>query len=281
MKRVISVIAAVGAAAGGAFALAGSAGAAPGPSALPTLRITLTGTKGVTVSGDAVSGAVSVVSTFSGKAPRGNNGGPELGLLRLDPGVTFEQAAAAVNEHHGDPNALDGLATLVATAAPGTMQTVLSPGNWVALNVTSQGTPGAAPFTVAPSASPARLPSAKAIETEIDFAFRGPRVLHDGTLVRSHNAGYSVHMSEMISVRSKAAGDKVAALLRAGKGDQAFRFANRTGSFELQGSVSPGGLQQQVLHARHGWYVQACFMDTQDGREHVQLGMVRLVRVVR
>jgi hypothetical protein len=30
-----------------------------------------------------------------------------------------------------------------------------------------------------------------------------------------------------------------------------------------------------------GFYVEACFMDTQDGREHVQLGMERLIRIVK
>ena len=48
----------------------------------------------------------------------------------------------------------------------------------------------------------------------------------------------------------------------------------------LLGPASPGAMQQQVLHAVPGYYVEACFMDTQDGREHTQLGMLRLVRIV-
>ena len=32
--------------------------------------------------------------------------------------------------------------------------------------------------------------------------------------------------------------------------------------------------------APSGYYVEACFMDTQDGREHTQLGMERLVQIV-
>jgi hypothetical protein len=40
-------------------------------------------------------------------------------------------------------------------------------------------------------------------------------------------------------------------------------------------------MQQTVLKAKPGWYVEACFMDTQDGREHVQLGMERLVHIVK
>ena len=45
--------------------------------------------------------------------------------------------------------------------------------------------------------------------------------------------------------------------------------------------ASPGALQQSKLHAKPGYYVEACFMDTQDGREHTQLGMERIVRVVK
>ena len=40
-------------------------------------------------------------------------------------------------------------------------------------------------------------------------------------------------------------------------------------------------MQQMVLDGKPGYYVEACFMDTQDGREHVQLGMERLVRIVK
>jgi len=69
------------------------------------------------------------------------------------------------------------------------------------------------------------------------------------------------------------------ALLRAGKDNQAGKLA--TNAFvPLLGPASPGALQQEVLHAKLGYYVQACFMDTQDGREHTRLGMERLVQVV-
>ena len=36
-----------------------------------------------------------------------------------------------------------------------------------------------------------------------------------------------------------------------------------------------------MLKAKPGYYVEACFMDTQDGREHTRLGMERLVKVVK
>jgi hypothetical protein len=284
-KRLTSLIATAGAlAAAGALVLAGGASGAraTAASSLPTLNIALNGTKGVSVSGSAVSGAVNVVSTFSGKAPSGpNSNGPTWGLIRLNPGVSVQQAVAAVGSHHGDLNALTAYGSLFADdSAPGAAQTVLTPGNYVALNITGNGNPGLAPFTVAQSSAPAALPKAAATETSIEFGFKGPKVLHDGTVVRAQNGGYLVHMIIGIGVKNRATGRKVMALLRAGKDGKAQRLASRN-FLGLAGPISPGGLQQAVLNAKPGYYVEACFMDTQDGREHTQLGMERLIRVVK
>lgn len=280
MKRVASLLAAASILGGGAAVALGSAaaGASPGAhaaSSLPTLEVTLSGKQGVSVSGSKVSGAVTVVSTQS-------SGGPGFyGLVQLHPGVTFQQAAGAVQSHHGDLDALTPYATLSVSAyAPGTLQTVLTPGNWVALNLTGNGQPGFAPFTVTQSSSPAALPRARSTESTIEFAFRGPSVLHDGTMVRVRNAGYLVHMQDLIGVRNRATGRKVVALLRAGKDRKAQKLASHR-FVSLIGPASPGALQQAVLQAKHGYYVQACFMDTGDGREHTRLGMVRLIRIVK
>lgn len=273
-KRLSSLMVAAGAlAATSALALAGGANAAP---SLPTLNIALSGTHGVTVSGQTVSGAVNVVSTHTGK------GQGEAALVRLNPGVTLQQAIAAVNSHGGDPNALQGYGALVFDAgAPSTTQTVLTPGNYAALNVSGQNGPGGfAPFTVAQSPTPAGLPAANATQTAIDFAFKGPSVLHDGTVVRVQDGGYLVHMIIGFGVNNPAVGRQVMALLQAGKDGKAQRLSNHR-FLNLAGPLSPGGMQQAVLNAKPGWYVEVCFMDTQDHREHSQLGMLRLVRVVK
>ena len=281
-KRSSSLIATAGAlAVTAALALAGGASGATGAGALPTLNIALNGTTGVSVSGSEVSGAVNVVSTFTGHAPSGpNSNGPTWGLVRLNPGATIQQAVAAVQSHHGDINALDPYGTLFADdSAPGSTQTVLTPGNWVALNLTGSGNPGLAPFTVSQSSSPAALPNAAATETAIEFNFRGPTVLHDGTIVRAQNGGYLVHMIIAFGVKNPATGQEVMALLRAGKDGKAQKLANRQ-FLGLAGPLSPGGMQQAVLNAKPGYYVEACFMDTQDGREHTRLGMERVLHIV-
>ena len=223
-KRLTSLIATAGAlAVAGALMLTGGASGATGAGPLPTLNIALTGTTGVSVSGSEVSGAVNVVSTFSGKAPSGpNSNGPTWGLVRLNPGVSILQAVGAVQSAHGDVNALTPYGSLFADNSAGVpTQTVLTPGNYVALNITGNGNPGLAPFTVTQSSSPAALPNAAATETSIEFGFRGPTVLHDGTIVRAQNGGYLVHMDIGIGVKNAATGRQVIALLRAGKDGKA------------------------------------------------------------
>ena len=249
--------------------------AASAASSLPTLNVAVTGKTGIAVSGSKVSGAVSITSTFSGKGQGG------YGLVRLNQGVSFQEALHAVQSHHGDPNALTPFGSLlVAADAPGTIQTVLTPGSYVALNLTGNGpSANVAQFTVTQSSSPAPLPAAAVTETSIEFGFKGPKVLHDGTMVRIENGGFLVHMDVLIGARNKAGAEKIIALLKAGKDHKAQKLA--TSFADLMDPASPGAMQQEVLNAKPGYYVQACFMDTQDGREHTQLGMERLVRIVK
>ncbi len=138
-------------------------------SALPTLNVVVTGKTGIAVSGSTMSGAVNVTSTFSGKGRGG------YGLVRLDPGVSFQEAFQAVQSHHGNPDALILFASIaVRTHAPSTVQTLLTPGKYVALNLTGNGlAPNVAHFTVRKSSSPASLPAAAATETSISSASSG------------------------------------------------------------------------------------------------------------
>ena len=274
MKRFGSLVVVTSIVAACVVGLAGVTGASAA-STLPTLNVAVTGKTGIAVSGSTVSGAVSIRSTFSGKGQGG------YGLVRLDQGVTFAEALGAVQGHHGDPNALTPFGSLVVSAdAPGTVQADLTPGHYVALNLTGNGpAPHVAQFTVTPSSSPAALPAAAATETSIEFGFKGPKVLHDGTVVRMVNGGFLVHMDVLIGARNKAGAQKIAALLKAGKDHKAQKLA--TGGVDLMDPASPGAMQQEVLNAKPGYYVQACFMDTQDGREHTTLGMERVIRIAK
>ncbi|MGB8879526.1 MAG: hypothetical protein WCD11_24640 [Solirubrobacteraceae bacterium] len=277
MKRFASLIAVPAVVTACLFALAGGAAAASAASALPTLNLALTGKTGISVSGSEVSGAVNVVSTFTGK------GQGQAALVRLNPALPPAQALAqgfqAVQSHHGDLNALTALgdALVFDAGAPGTAQTVLTPGAWVALNVTGSGNPVFMPFTVSPSSSPAALPTPGGTVGAIEFGFRGASVLHRGELVRFENDGYLVHMVVGIRVKNRAVAAAETAALLAGKDKLAMRLASGFANFA--GPLSPGGMQQEVINAKPGVYVLACFMNTQDGREHTQIGMERTVTI--
>jgi hypothetical protein len=279
VKRIASLLAMASIIGGGAaMALTSAAAtAAPGASAaatLPTMTVAVTGKTGIAVSGSTVSGAVSITSTFSGKGQGG------YGLVRLNQGVSFSEALGAVQSHQGDPNALTPFGSIVVSAdAPSTVQTMLTPGNYVALNLPGNGPSASAQFTVTTASSPAALPAAAATETSIEFGFKGPKVLHDGTIVRTVNGGFLVHMDVLIGARNKRGAQKIAALLKAGKDHKIGKLA--TSGLDLMDPASPGGMQQQVLNAKPGYYVQACFMDTQDGREHTTLGMERVIRIAK
>jgi len=277
VKRFASLIVATSVVATCLAGLLGGVSAASAAPTLPTLNLALTGTTGISVSGSEVSGAVNVVSTFTGKGQGG------AALVRLNPALPASQALAqgfqAVESHHGDLNALTALgdALVFDGGAPGTAQTVLTPGAWVALNVTGNGNPAFMPFTVSQSASPAALPTPGGTVATIEFGFRGASVLHRGELVRFENDGYLVHMVVGIQVKNRAVAAAETTALRAGNDKLAMRLASGTVNFA--GPLSPGGMQQEVISAKPGVYVLACFMNTQDGREHTQIGMERTITV--
>lgn len=246
---------------------------------MPTLTLTLTGNS-ITATSSVPAGAVNVVSTVSGEPA----GSPTL--VRLAPGVTFPQAFSAVQAAGGDPNALQGLASIVMSPqvnkGTSSVQTTLTAGNYVALD-TEKGNPTKWPettFTVTPSASPAPLPVAGATVATEEFRILSPKTLHNGEVVRFVNKGYLVHMVIALPVKNRAAAKELSALLLAGKDNKAMKLV--TGPPPgFVGTFSPGGIQQQTISAKPGTYVLVCFMNTQDGREHTQLGMETTVQITK
>jgi hypothetical protein len=276
MKRIVSLAATatlLGVLVAGGLTAAASSAA----SGLPTLTLATNG-KTITVGGALQSGAVNVVSTVTKEA----QGNPAL--IRLDPGVSVAQVKAAVKGHGGDFNYLGPYGALVFSTsvnkgASSSYQTLLEPGNYVALDLTGNGKAPQTLFTVAQAAHPASLPSPQATVQSIEFGFRGPSTLHDGELVRFENSGFLVHMIVAAGVKNAKTAAKVTSLLKAGKDNQAGNLS--TSGLTFDNGLSPGQLQQQVLTAPPGIYVLACFMKTQDGREHTQLGMERTIRIVK
>jgi hypothetical protein len=266
---------------GAAQAAARSGG---GPGGLPVLKLTMNGTS-ITVGGTHRSGAVRVVSVVTDKAQAQN--GAEPTLLQLDPGVSYAQFLQVYNELAGnqnaDPNNLYGVAQIVystqANLGSSSAMVDLAAGSYVAIDLGTQGRPPDAAFTVWRSAHPAALPAPGATITSIDFGFTGATQISDGEVVRWANAGFVVHMIIGIQAPSLATAKKIAADLKAGNDNAAQGLA--TGGFGWDGALSHGQSFESVVTQQPGFWVIACFMDTQDGREHTTLGMERVIHIVK
>ena len=251
-------------------------------STLPSLKLTLAHGS-IAVAGAEQSGAVEVTTTTASSAKEAS-----AVLVLLKPGVSVAEVEAflATNKAVRDPNTVAKFGSLVFDVEAGvgtsSAQTVLQPGTYVAIN--SEGEKSSAwprmSFTVTTNPSPAALPQAQAVVRTIDYGFKGPSTLSDGELVRFENEGYVVHMNLAFPVKSKTAAAKLAVALRKGGNKQAEKLVAGP-PVGFAGPLSSGGYQQEVISAKPGWYVLACFMPTQDGREHTLLGMERVIKIVK
>jgi hypothetical protein len=285
MGRTASRLAGVAAGAAALAALAGTwgvagAGATPAAS-LPTVTVTATGTT-ISVGGSLVSGGVNVVTTTSGEAEAAP------AFFALKPGATAAAvtAALATKRVANTPDYLNPLGAIVFDAAAprgvSQVQVVLAPGSYVAVDAAGDN-PLKWPtttFSVSASPSPAVLDAPAATISAIDFAFRGPTTLRRGSVVRVSNDGFLDHMFLAFPVRSARTAKQLEAALRAGRDTAAQKLVAGNPIGLSAGPLSAGAFQQGVLSARAGYYVLACFMDTQDGREHTRLGMERTIRIV-
>lgn len=249
--------------------------AGPGHTALTKIFVAMNGKKISLNQSTYPSGGAEVVS----KVTREPQGDPTF--VRLDPGVTVAQLLKA---GAGDPNNIALIASIVfspqANKGISAAQANLAPGNYVALDLSSNAkVPPLTTFTVTKAINPARLPKPQATIASIEFGFRGPGRLHDGELVRFANHGFLVHMIVAARGRNAAGAREIARLLKAGQDGKAQRLA--TGFYSFANILTHGAYQQQVIHNRPGYWVLACFMDTQDGREHTTLGMERVIRIVK
>ncbi len=258
------------------------ASAAQAATTLPTVTATVSASS-TAVSGALQAGAVNIATTASGGKE------PTLVLFLVKPGVSLAEFYAFLdsNKLAADPNAAAKYGSLVfdveaGKGKPTEAQTILAPGQYVALNAEGEK-PSVWPrssFAVAASASPAALPAAQATVKTIDFGFRGPSVLKVGQLVRFENEGYLVHMDIAFPVKSKKGAKLVMKGLATGREKGLGKFAAGP-PVAFSGPISTGAFQQELITAKPGWYVQACFMPTQDGRPHTLIGMERVIKIVK
>jgi hypothetical protein len=250
-------------------------------STLPTLSIAVTKSS-IAVTGPTQSGAVNVVTTASGVKE-----GTAI-LLLIRPGITVAEIESVLAKGAGgkDPNTTSKYGTIVFSgeATPNRSeeaQIYLQPGQYLALVPGHHGTGAKAHmfFTVTAAASPLALATPQATIRTIEFGFRGPTTLHDGELVRFENEGFLIHMDIAIPAKSQSAAKQVVKDLLSGKEKGIEKLA--TGEpVSFAPPMSHEAFRQEMITEKPGWYVQACFMETQDRRDHTRLGMERIIKIV-
>jgi uncharacterized cupredoxin-like copper-binding protein len=245
---------------------------------LPTLTIAVTKTT-ITVGGSTQSGAVNVISTATGLKE-----GTAI-LFLLKPGITESEFENGLKESKKDPNRTEKYGSIVFDAElsgkhANETQTYLQPGRYLAIAGGEEGQKLHTLFTVTASASPVALPTPEATIRSIEFGFRGPKVLHDGELVRFENEGFLVHMDIAIPVSSKRHAEDAVRYLLEGK-EKALEKVITGEPVGFAGPLSHEAFEQETITAKPGWYVQLCFMETQDGRDHTLLGMERIIKIVK
>jgi hypothetical protein len=158
---------------------------------------------------------------------------------------------------------------------------LIAPGEYLALNAGGEGPPKIhSSFTVTAAPAPVKLPTPQATIRSIEFGFKGPSTLHDGELVAFKKEGWLVHMDLAFPVASQGAAKQVITALKTGKGKSIGKLV--TGEpVSFEGPVSHGALQQETSTAKPGWYVQVCFMETQEGVLHTLLGMERAIKITK
>jgi hypothetical protein len=262
--------------------LAGAIGvAAAQASTPPTLAIAVSPTS-ATVSGKPQAGAVNVVVTDTGVKEA------SVILFRLKPGVTVAEAEKFIAEKRAqnDPNNTAELGSIVfdTEGNPGESseaQTSLQPGQYLVLvgaghnEVALRGT-----FTVAAGGSANVLPAPQATIKSIEFGFLGPKTLHDGEVVRFENEGFLVHMDLAFPVKNMGSAKKLVKDLLAGKEKAAEKLIAGPPAI-FAGPISHGAFMQETITAKPGIYVQVCFMETQDKRDHTRLGMERIIKIAK
>ena len=251
--------------------------------ALPSMSIAVTKTSATVTGAPTSAGAVNIVVS-----DKGLKEGAAI-LFRLAPGKTVAEAEQFLKEKraHNDPNNTAELGTLVfdAEAENGVTneaQTVLQPGTYIVLIAAGEGEPTLRDtFTVgAATAAALALPAAQATERTVDFGFKGPKTLHDGEVVRFENEGFLVHMDVAFPVKNMKAAKLAVKYLLAGK-EKALGKLIAGPPVGFYGPLSHGASMQETITAKPGIYVQACFMETQDGRDHTLLGMERIIKITK
>ena len=269
--------------AGVIVALALAAACLPAASAtattLPTLSIAVS-PSAASVSGALESGAVNIVTSDTGVKEA------NVILFALKPSVSVAEAETFIKEGKvkHDPNNTAKIGSIVADVEANAgqkseAQTELQAGHYLVLVAAGEGEAALRTnFVVTAAKAPVALPAPEATIRSIEFGFRGPTTIHDGELVRFENEGFLVHMDIAAPVKNMKAARQLVKDLKSGNQRAAGKLIVGPPA-GFAGPLSTRAYQQETITAKPGIYVQVCFMQTQDGRDHALLGMERIIKI--
>lgn len=118
---------------------------------------------------------------------------------------------------------------------------------------------------------------------EVCGVIPGLRLLARGEqrLPRRCRWGYdALHMDIAAPVKSMSVAKRLIKDLRAGN-EKAARKLIIGPPVAFAGPRSHKAYQQETITATPGMYVQVCFMETPDGRDHALLSMERIIRITK
>ena len=209
-------------------------------------------------------------------------------LVRLKPGSRQAEFIKLVSKlgEEADFDAIDPYGTIVfdggdTLAGPDRRRGRRStePGNYVARE---QRQRACAVHDQQVELKPASLPKPQATVTSIEFGFRGADTLHDGELVGSQRRlSDPMFQAAQVANAAESASKAEADLLAATTGPAAKKLAIARAGHARRPDLERRQQQESVITAAPGTYVMFCSMNTQDGREHFQLGMYRTITIAK
>ena len=261
----------------GAVALTLGGGVAVVSAQDPPLTVNVTvGASSMTVVGEE--GLSAGPTRFNFTVARGAERG--FALFELKAGVTREEVTEAAPEIRSPADA-HRYGRFVASGIEdggGTYTTTITlrDGQYVLIDFTRRPVVREG-FVVGTSPSTARLPEPDATVTMRDYAFRGDSVLPRDGVVRVENKGRRIHHALLFPLRSGVNARRVVRQLKQGKDPEKAFAGQATALTEI---VSPLAVNDVEERLRRGRHVLVCFVSNSErGKSHAELGMVRRVRV--
>jgi hypothetical protein len=236
-------------------------------------KLTFTGAEGI-----AGKAATVVVSN----ADRKKKAEHAAALVRLEPGVTLEQFAAAAAKAKGfdDIEGIGVVDSFVGAPPKGappfsSVTKIVAGATYVVLDFSGEQPIPAGSFVAGKASPSVKLPEVDFSTSVKEYKFTARTLPRKGT-IRITNRGKEYH--EMIGVHVRKGVDPKSIVGRLEQGKEP-RKGTTDGEAFLLAPVGPGAVNQADFTLRRGTYVFTCFLPDSKGRPHSTRGMNKVIRV--